>query len=414
MPVADDRPGADVLDAPRWVSGLLSGVQAALLSVLVVAVPALTAYVATSADPANADVLWPRAVAVGAALWLLGHGAMLQVGDAVVSVVPLGITLLSVFACYASARRSARASLSAWGAGVGGYVTVVALTVLLTGSVGPAGAGPGSIVRLAVGVLVISAVGLGVGMVRAGSLRELTRPWWSRLPPTVRTSVTGGTLVTAALVGVAAVVTGVWALAGRAATGDVIEGLGLDTLGGVLFAFAQLALVPNLVLWAMAWLAGPGFAVGAGTVFSPDQVVSGPLPAVPLLGALPPPGSEGGLLRWVPVVVVLVGALAGWWLHRRTEVTTPWQPFANVAGTAVAAGVLAAVCCLLAGGSAGPGRLSVVGASAVVVGLVVAGLTAVGGLVTAVPSEPLVRAGVRRRAGRAWRWSRDRLSAGRR
>src|SRR5690606_14477786 len=126
--------------------------------------------------------------------------------------------------------------------------------------------------------------------------------------------------------------------AGRAATGDVIEGLGLDTLGGVLFAFAQLALVPNLVLWAMAWLAGPGFAVGAGTVFSPDQVVSGPLPAVPLLGALPPPGSEGGLLRWVPVVVVLVGALAGWWLHRRTEVTTPWQPFANVAGTSVAAG----------------------------------------------------------------------------
>lgn len=421
VPVPAERAGADrpwderdLLAAPRWVSGLLSGIQAALMSVLVVAVPALAAYVATSADPANADVVWPRAVAVGAALWLMGHGAMLQVGDAVVSIVPLGITALALFACYASARRSARASLSAWAAGIGGYAAIVAVTVLATGSVGPMGAGAASVVRLSAGVLVIAAVGLGTGMVRARSLRELTRPWWSRLPPTVRTSVVGGTLVTASLVGVAAVVTGVWALAGRAATGDVIDGLGLDTLGGVLFALAQLALVPNLVLWAVAWLAGPGFAVGAGTVFSPDQVVSGPLPAVPMLGALPPPGSEGGVLRWVPVVVVLAGALAGWWLHRRTEVTVPWQPFANVAATALAAGVLTGAGCVLAGGSAGPGRLGVVGASALVVGLAVAGLTAVGALATAVPSEPVVREATVRRARGLGRRLRDRLGATRR
>src|SRR5690606_19981819 len=136
VPVADGRAGSDALDAPRWASGPFSGVQAAPLSVLGVAVPALTAYGAASADAAHAHVLWPRAVAVGAALWLLGHGAILQVGDAVVTVVPLGITLLSMFACWASARRSARPSLSAWGAGIGGYAAVVILTVLLTGPVG--------------------------------------------------------------------------------------------------------------------------------------------------------------------------------------------------------------------------------------------------------------------------------------
>lgn len=406
------RDGAsDSLDAPRWLTGLLAGVQAALMSVLVVAVPALAAYVATSADPSNADVVWPRAVAVGAAVWLMGHGAVLQVGEAVVTIVPLGITALAIFGCYASARRSARASLGAWGAGVGGYLAVVLVAVLATGSIGPLGSGAGSVVRLALGTGVIAAVGLATGMVRPRRWRELTRPWWTRLPPLVRTAVTGGALVTAALLGVASVVTAVWAMAGRAATGDVVDGLGLDTFGGVLFAVAQLAVVPNLVLWVVAWLAGPGFAVGAGTVFAPDQVVSGPLPAVPLLGALPPPGSEGGALRWVPVVVVLAGALAGWWLHRRTVVTRSWHPVANAAATAVAAGVIVALGCLLAGGSVGPGRLSVVGASPVLVGLAVAGLAALGALAVAVPSEAVVRRTARRWAGAAWRWLRGRWGA---
>ena len=62
----------------------------------------------------------------------------------------------------------------------------------------------------------------------------------------------------AALVAVAAAVTATWALAGRAATGDVLEALGTDAFGGVMLAVAQLALVPNLVLWALSWLTGTG------------------------------------------------------------------------------------------------------------------------------------------------------------
>ncbi len=121
-----------------------------------------------------------------------------------------------------------------------------------------------------------------------------------------------------------------WALAGQAATGDVIEALGTDAFGGAMLAVAQLGLVPNLVLWAVSWLTGTGFAVGAGTMFAPDHVLGGPMPALPLLGALPT--QAGGLLVWAPVVVVLVGALAGLRLHRGLEEEAPWQPLAAAVG----------------------------------------------------------------------------------
>lgn len=402
-----DGTGLGAVDgAPRWVSGLLAGAQAALLSFLVVTMPALAAYVATSADPSNIGIGWPRAVAVGGALWLLGHGGLLSAGGVVVTLVPLGITGLAAFSAYASARRSAHPTTSAWFAGIGGYAVVVAAVVVIAGQSGPLGAGPGALVRLAFGTVLVAGTGLGAGIVRVRRLRERSRRWWSRVPALVRSGVAAGTLVVAVLVGTAAVVTGGWVLAGRAATGDVVAGLGVDTFGGLLLAVAQLALAPNLVLWVMAWLVGPGFAVGQGTVYSPAEIVSGPLPALPMLGALPAPGSEGGPLQWAPLVVVAAGALAGWSLHRRLPVTRAWHTSAASACAAMAAGLLAALVTALAGGAVGPGRLAVVGGPALLVGVVVTGLTFVGSALVTVPGDHLVRAAAARRAADLWRRAR--------
>ena len=391
--------------APRWVSGALAGVQAALLSVLAVVTPALAAYVATSADPANADVAWTRSVAVGAALWLMGHGGALQVGDLSLTVVPLGITALALFAAHASARRSAYPTPRAWAAAVGGYLASVAVVALLAGDAGPLGAGWGSVARTFIGATAIAVVGLGWGLLRPGRLAELSRPVWSRVPPVARAAVRAGALVPAALLVAAAAVTTGWALSGRAATGDVIEGLGLDTFSGLVMAVAQLSLVPNLVLWAVAWLAGPGFAVGQGTVFSPTEVVSGPMPALPLLGALPAEPSSGG--PWVPLLVVAAGALAGWWLHRRLASRSVWPRFAAAVGSGLVAGSVVGVATALAAGSAGPGRMSEVGARPLLVGAVVALLAALGSVLVAVPTDSAVRAAVR------GRWSRLRARAAR-
>jgi len=102
----------------------------------------------------------------------------------------------------------------------------------------------------------------------------------------------------------------------------------------------------------------------------------------------------------VPVLVVLAGALAGWWLHRQVPPRTWSQPFLVAGCTALAAGVVTGGLVALAGGAAGPGRLAVVGAAGVTVGSVVAGLTLVGALLVTVPMDPVVRAAVRQRLGR--------------
>ncbi len=141
-----------------------------MLSLLVVVVPAMAAYVATSADPANDAIGWPQAVAVGAALWLLGQGGALVAGGATVALVPLGITALVIFGCYASARRSAHPTVGAWLAAVGGHLAVVAVVLLGAGPTGPLGAGSGAVARTLLGSLAVAALGLGLGAARPGML----------------------------------------------------------------------------------------------------------------------------------------------------------------------------------------------------------------------------------------------------
>lgn len=386
--------------SPHWVSGLLAGAQGAVLSFLVVVLPAMTAYVATSADPTNAQVGWPRAASVGSAIWLLGHGGALRASDATITLIPLGLTALAVFGAYASARRTARPTPSAWLASIGGYLAVALLALLVAGQSGPLGAGPLAVLRLVLGAVLVAALGGGAAVLtprdvgRALSGRDRV-PRWTRL------AVRAGVACTAALVVLASAVTVLWLVLGRAATDDVVSALALDPVGGVVLGVAQLAVLPNLVLWALAWLVGPGFAVGLGTAFAPDVVVGGPMPALPLLGALP--AGAGGGLRAAPLAVVLLGAVAGWWWHRRRESSGAWQPFVAALTLALTGGAAAGALSALAGGSAGPGRLAVVGAPVLEVAATAALLLLVGALLVAVPAEPAVRAGVARGARATWR-----------
>ncbi len=378
--------------APRWVAGVLSALQAAVLSFLVLALPAVAAYVATSADPSNSGVGWFRSVGVGSSLWLLGHGVPAQVGPVAVSLVPLGVTVLATFVCYASARRSGLATWSAYGAGVGAYVLV---TLLLALAGGVTGTGLG---RALVGGAAVAALGLGAGLLarpEAPSLRALARPVWSRVPPPLRTGAAGGLLAAAALVLVASLVTALWVVAGRATISDVVRGLGLDAVGGLVLAVAELAYLPNLVVWALAWLSGAGFVVGDGTHFAPDAVVGGPLPAVPILGALPTPDVAGPATSLVPLVLVAVGVLVGTYVHRRLVAVRWWDVLAAAGAAAGITVVLVAVLVTLASGGVGPDRLAHVGAQGGVVGLLAGAGVLVGVLVVAPAGDALFRARVR-------------------
>ncbi|GAB2452840.1 DUF6350 family protein [Xylanimonas ulmi] len=359
------------------LSGVWSVAQGMVLSFTVVLLLAVVTLLAAP-DAGAARVPWATASRVAQGLWLLGHGVPVGVGDATVTIVPLGIGALALFTTYVSAKRSAIGSLSAVVTGALAYLAVV-----LVAAAG-AGARDGALALAAVGALVVGGGGMAMGVLtqpEAPRVADVTERLFGVLPPVARLGVRAGFVALALLVALSAAIAAVWMLAGRGAVNDMVGALAPGWIGGVVLAVSQVALVPNLVAWAAAWTAGPGFAVGVDTAFSPREVIDGPLPAMPLLAALPRPDWTGAHALWAPALVVLCGALAGWFAWRRLEPSrVGWADLAWVlGGMALTAGLGMAVLQLWAGGAAGAGRLAVVGADPLVAGGFVAVEVLLGG-----------------------------------
>ncbi|MGW8568409.1 cell division protein PerM [Isoptericola sp. NPDC055881] len=357
-------------------SGAWAAVQGIVLSGAVVVLLAVVGALGGSADSA-----WTGAVGVATGLWLLGHGVPMAAGAGVVTVIPLGIGALAVFTAYVSVKRSALPTLPAWVGAATTYAAVTCALALATAGVagGDGLAAPGPRLALAaLGGLVVGGVGAALGILVPPDRPLVVVPGGlldRAVPDVVRLGLQAGTVALFALLGLGAALTGVWVVAGRATSEDVVTGLDPGWIGGVVFAVAQLALLPNVVLWATAWLAGPGFAVGQDTSFAPGGTTTGPLPAVPLLGALPGPDWSGTTAAVAgPLVVVACGLLAGWFAWRRLDPErVRWADVAQVlAGVVLLAGVVTGLLQWWAGGAAGAGRLAAVGADPVLLGAVVA------------------------------------------
>ena len=87
--------------------------------------------------------------------------------------------------------------------------------------------------------------------------------------------------------------------------------LGPGIAGSAVLTLAQVLLVPNLVIWTSAVLAGPGFAVGSGAWIDLTSSRLGSLPAVPVLGALPGDGPLPVAALALLAVPLAAGAVAG-------------------------------------------------------------------------------------------------------
>ena len=368
-------------------SGVWAALQGALLSFAVVA---LLAAVGTLGSSSGADEpAWAAATSVAAGLWLLGQGVPLDAGIGTVTLSPLGLGALALFTVYVSARRSVLPTAAAWWGGTVASVVVTAVLAAVTGTSGSVGESAARIALAALAGLVVGGGGLALGMLgRAEGLMagEVGRGLDRYLPDVLRLGLRAGGVAVAGAVAAAAVVTGVWVVAGRATSDDIVASLDPGWVGGSVLAVAQLALLPNLVLWALAWIAGPGFAVGQDTVFSTVVTEAGPLPAVPLLGGLPGPDWSGPVAMWLPAVLVACGALAGWYAWRELEPDhVRWADVAwIVGGVALTAALVVGVLEWWASGAVGPGRLSEVGADPLLVAAAVAAEAALGAAVVLV------------------------------
>jgi hypothetical protein len=142
--------------------------------------------------------------------------------------------------------------------------------------------------------------------------------------------------------------------------------------GAALLLLAQLAYAPNAIIWAVAYVLGPGFAFGAGTVVAPTGSALGALPIFPMLAALPS-GTKSAGPAWVTVLILAMPYLAGVFAGIVTVRITP-TPVTEAAAlwgfaAGAATGALAGLAAAFAGGSLGDGRLAAVGPSGWQVGL---------------------------------------------
>lgn len=369
---------------------LFAALEALLVAAIGVAIPLVPLTLVWALHFGFAPA-WPVFGKAAVDIWLIGHGvdvtftldpalvaALGLVGaDAPVKVTIalLGFALLTVLLGARAGRRIAEAGHAILGVATA-LVVFAALALGVTAVVLDPAARP-SLVQAAILPALVFGAGLGIGVLRARRGRPLPRVLADRDPAVlaaVAASLRAGIGAAALTVAVAAVLVTLLFVAKFADMIGLYEALHTEVVGGVALTAGQLALTPNVVIWAVSWLVGPGFAIGIGSHVSPVGTALGPVPAVPILGALPTgdlPFGFAGVL--VPVAAAFVtGAAVRSGLVRELGEVRPLTVLAVAAGSGVAGGLLLGVLAAASAGSAGPGRLAEVGPDALAVGLIAA------------------------------------------
>ena len=365
----------------RQLTALFAALEALLVIAIGIAIPLAPLTVLWGAQFGFA-VDWAAFWRASVDIWLLGHGvditfaldsataATLGLPAAgtpfTVTIAILGFGLLTVLLAVRAGHRIADTRYATLGAlvaivvfaGSSLAVTLTALHPLARPSISQ-----GTILPT-----VVFAVGLAIGL-RRGRRETDARPHpitrWLDSRPTqvrlvIRTALTGGAAAAAAVVTVAAVLTSVAIALSYAKIISLYEGLHTEVLGGVAVTLGQIAFLPNLVVWSVSWLVGPGFALGTGSAVGPLGTSLGPIPAIPVLGALPAGDLAFGFVGLVVPIAAgfLAGAVLGPGLVRRLD-----GPVIALAGVCVGivGGVILGLLAWFSGGAAGPGRLADVG-----------------------------------------------------
>ncbi|MEV7636538.1 DUF6350 family protein [Pseudarthrobacter enclensis] len=394
MKLRADQTGDRGLPMPLWLQGALETAQAAFISALAVLVPIVAVWATAGFQNSGFDSL----ARLAGQSWLLVHGVPLELaaagstaaahsGSGLLTLVPLGLTLIPFLLAWRAGRRLARASYTdqLWQALLGSWVVYSAFGVA-TGFVCRT---PDVGINLGYAMLfplVPFALGMVIGARReAGSWSRLIGvdavDWISRTSQHSRWAgsylasvVKAGFVAVAAAVALAAVLLAVDLFVHWNLVLAVYEALDAGAAGGAALTIAQLGYLPNLVVFALAWTSGSGFALGVGSQAGPLGTAVGPLPSIPVLAAVPSGPLEYAFVALL--VPVLAGVLAGWWFLREGEnhfdewlsikIRARW--FTAAVSTLVlgvlagaAAGLLTMGLAWLARGSAGIGRLTDIG-----------------------------------------------------
>lgn len=414
----------------RLTTALLAALDALIgvaIGVGITLVPLTVLWATQFGLAVNWLVFWRAAIDV----WLVGNGVdlVIQLDPTLIAalnlpgaetafpitIALLGFALIAVLFGLRTGRRAAETPYR-WVGVTSAIVSYALLTAVIVLSAGTDAVRPQTLQGLLLPPLIFGAgVLFGAGqshLVRLlgripglserlpGTLRGAGRGAGSStgtgvLPPAMRAGVAAalrsGTGAAAGILCVAAMTVFVLILSNYATIIGLYETVQAGIMGGIALTALQLALIPNLVIWAAAWFVGPGIAVGVGTSVSPVGTSLGAVPGLPILGVLPQGSLAFGFVGLL--VPLLIGYLAAVILRQRSAADVPpptiTQRLLTGLGTGVVAGVLLGLLAWWSGGALGPGRLVEVGPNPLLVGALVAvevGFAACLGLLTPAPS----------------------------
>jgi hypothetical protein len=308
-------------------------------------------------------------------LWLVAHHVEVTVqGVGKVGLLPLGLVLLPAALIERAGRWMTHEGHVTSLLDIGPAAVSIALPyALFTGAVavasGTSVAVP-SLWQAAMMGFLIALLASAFGAARA------LAPWRKlavRVPPRPRSVLLGALAALAVLTACGAVLGALSLMLHISAYKQAVAALNPGIFGSVLLLLASLCYLPNSVIWAVAYMLGPGFSFGIGTAVSPSGSALGALPAFPMLAALPV-GSTAAFPAWLGFFVLvtpyLAGALAGLMTVRIAP--TPSLEAAPLWGlvTGTLTALVIGFAAKFSGGPLGAGRLASVGPAGGEVGLV--------------------------------------------
>ena len=255
---------------PLVITGAIAACAAAGSGLVCITLLVLAGWIAAP----HAGVGLPGVLRTAADLWLVGHhvGFALH-GTGRIGMLPLGLVRRGQVTRLADVGYAALALAVPYGL-VAGALALAGQSALATPS----------LLQAVLSGFLIALVAGGLGGARA------LAPWRrliELLPPRARAVFLGTVGTLTVLTGAGAILAGASLATHMGDFRSVDVALAPGLVGGGLLFLAQLAFIPNAIVWSICYTLGPGFAFGTGTVVAPTGSALGPLPMLPMLAALP-------------------------------------------------------------------------------------------------------------------------------
>lgn len=288
-----DRATIRVAVPQGWARGVLAGIEAAFAGWALITVFTMIAYLTLRSNSWMNDTTPRDALGLGGDLWAAVIGGTSVVGGVHYRAIPTLVGALLIVLVRLLLRHTAGFPRSAALFAVPGFLLTSWLLAGASGIYSHWWTGT-------LGAILIPLIG-SVWFVASGYSRDHEAP---AMQHWISGGLKLGGLSVVVLVAASAVASVIALVAGWSRMAGIQEILGAASGADTAFIVGGQALfAPTIMAWAASWWAGAGFLTATDSLHSPTVAGVGPIPPIPLLGAVP----ETAPGMWVILAPIALG-----------------------------------------------------------------------------------------------------------